>query len=353
MLLATLFADRTGRRRFLVVLSVLAVVGGSLALLPLPVPILVAASFVGMWNGMGRDRGPASVLEGAMLPSTTTDAARTSSFARYNALQDAGNALGFLLVAVVLASPLPTAVSESTEPWALRAVLGLYPLLGIVAIVLYARLSPTVEAAAGARKAPVTPQGRRTIAKLSGLFALDSVGGGFVSASLVSYFFFERFHARVETVALLFFAARVLNALSHLAAAWLARRIGLVNTMVFTHIPSSLLLATVAIAPTFPVAVVLFLLRESLAEMDVPTRQSYVMAVVRPEERTAASGATSLVRLAGWAVAPAIGGVLMEGVSLAVPLVAAAGLKIAYDVILWVSFRRLPPPEERVGSASA
>jgi len=122
---------------------------------------------------------------------------------------------------------------------------------------------------------------------------------------------------------------------------------------VFTHIPSSLLLATVAIAPTFPVAVVLFLLRESLAEMDVPTRQSYVMAVVRPEERTAASGATSLVRLAGWAVAPAIGGVLMEGVSLAVPLVAAAGLKIAYDVILWVSFRRLPPPEERVGSASA
>ncbi len=144
----------------------------------------------------------------------------------------------------------------------------------------------------------------------------------------------------------LFFAARIANALSHFAAAWLARRIGLVNTMVFTHIPSSFLLLTVPFMPTFPVAAALFLLRESLVEMDVPTRQSYVMAVVRPEERTFASGITHLVRMAGWAVAPAIAGLLMTGTSLAAPLVVGATLKILYDIALWRAFRRLRPPEE-------
>ena len=122
--------------------------------------------------------------------------------------------------------------------------------------------------------------------------------------------------------------------------------------MVFTHIPSSLFLASVAIVPSFPVAAALFLVRKSLTEMDVPTRQSYVMAVVAPEERTVASGVTNLVRLVGWAVAPAIGGALMEGVSLAVPLVVGAALKIAYDVALWLSFRRLAPPEERSPKSS-
>jgi len=145
----------------------------------------------------------------------------------------------------------------------------------------------------------------------------------------------------------LFFGARVMNAGSHLAAAWLARRIGLVNTMVFTHLPSSLLLVTVAFAPSFPVAVVLFLLREGLVEMDVPTRSSYVLAVVAPHERTLASGVTTLVRLGAWAIAPVIGGALMQGVSLTVPLVVGAAMKIAYDVLLWRAFRGVRPPEER------
>src|SRR5205814_7353889 len=138
------------------------------------------------------------------------------------------------------------------------------------------------------------------------LFALDSLGGGFLTTALLSFFFFARFGVSPATVGLLFFGARLANALSHLLAAWLARRIGLVNTMVFTHLPSSLLLVTVGFAPSFPVAAVLFLLREGLVEMDVPTRSSYVVAVVRPEERTFATGATLLVRLAAWAVAPAL-----------------------------------------------
>ena len=229
--------------------------------------------------------------------------------------------------------------------------LGIAPSSKIVEIPLgldldHFRELPAREAALSALGLP--REGRYVVTRLSALFALDSLGGGFVSATLVSYFFFERFGAPVETVVVLFFAARVLNALSHLAAARLARWIGLVNTMVFTHIPSSLFLASAAIVPSFPVAAALFLVRESLAEMDVPTRQSYVMAVVRPEERTVASGVTNLVRLAGWAAAPAIGGALMEGFSLAVPLIVGAALKTAYDVALWLSFHRLAPPEEHL-----
>jgi MFS family permease len=157
----------------------------------------------------------------------------------------------------------------------------------------------------------------------------------------------ERFQVEETTLALLFVAARLLNALSHLGAAWLAQRIGLVNTMVFTHLPSSLLLMSVAVAPNFPVAAVLYLLREGLVEMDVPTRQSYLMAVVRPSERTFASGVTHLVRLGGWAAGPAFAGLLIETLGLGSPLLVGATMKIAYDLLLWRAFRHLKPPEER------
>lgn len=347
MLLATLGADRAGRRRTLVLLSAVGALGGTAVLLPLPASLLIGIAFFAMWNGMGRDRGAASMLEQAMLPATATEHTRTTAFARYNASQDAGNALGFLLVAALLAVPIWTAEPTAANASQLRIILAVYPATSLASIALYARLSSSLEAPTGIRRSTLSREGRRVVTGLSALFALDSLGGGFVSAALVSYFFFERFAAPVETVAVLFFAARILNALSHLAAARLARWIGLVNTMVFTHIPSSLFLASAAIVPSFPVAAALFLVRESLAEMDVPTRQSYVMAVVRPEERTIASGVTNLVRLAGWAVAPAIGGALMEGFSLAVPLVVGAALKIAYDIALWLSFHRLAAPEER------
>src|SRR5262249_23997090 len=151
----------------------------------------------------------------------------------------------------------------------------------------------------------------------------------------------------VEVVGPLFFGARVANAVSHLGAAWLARRIGLVNTMVFTHIPSSLLLVTVAFAPNFPVAALLFLLREGLVEMDVPTRQSYVVGGWKPEARTGPAGLTASVRRGAWAAAPPFAGFLMQGWSLMTPLVVGATMKIVYDLLLWRSFRGLKPPEER------
>ena len=221
-----------------------------------------------------------------------------------------------------------------------------YVAIAVVSAGLYARLAPSNESTRGPRQA-VSPATRIVLAKICALFGLDSLGGGFLTATLLTYFFFERFGTSEGIIAVLFFGARVLNAVSHFGAAVLAKKIGLVNTMVFTHIPSRVLLITVAFAPSFPIAAALFLIREGLVEMDVPTRQSYVMAVVRPEERTVASGVTNLVRMIGWSVAPLVAGLLMRHGSLLLPLIVGAVLKIAYDVLLYFSFRGLPPPEER------
>jgi hypothetical protein len=293
---------------------------------------------------MGRDRGAALVLEQAILPATTDDAGRTAAIARYHLLADLGHALG------ALAGGLPELLSAATgmaELEAYRAGFGVYAALLAAGVPLYWGLSAAAETPLADRPRALAPESRRVLVRISALFAIDSVAGGFIGAALVSWFFFERFGVGGATIGLLFFGARIMNAVSHLGAAWLAKRIGLVNTMVFTHIPSSLLLATVAFAPSFPVAAILFLLREGLVEMDVPTRQSYVMAMVQPEERTLASGITHLVRLGGWAVAPGFAGWIMGALTLGSPLVVGAAMKIGYDLLLWRAFRRLKPPEER------
>jgi MFS family permease len=341
-LLATVAADRIGRRRFLILLALLSAAGGvAVALASTPLA-LAAAAFVGMLNGMGRDRGAALVLEQAALPATTTDAARTGVFARYNVLQDAGHALGSLLAGL----PALLQRAGTVELPAYRSSVAVYAALFLAAVPLYLRLSPAIEIGSSGPSWRVSAGSRRILWRIGSLFALDSFAGGFITTAMLAVFFNQRFGVQAGTLAPLFFGARVANAASHLGAAWLARRIGLVNTMVFTHIPSSLLLVTVAYAPNFPVAALLLLLREGLVEMDVPTRQSYVMAVVRPEERTFASGLTHLVRMAGWAAAPAVGGLFMENVSLLTPLVVAAVMKVAYDVLLYVAFRRTSAPEE-------
>ncbi len=346
-LLVTLAGDRLGRRKTLVFLSLLGAAGGAVVALASDPVLIGAAAFLGMLNGMGRDRGASMILDQAILPATAPPERRTAVFTWYNVVQDAGHAIGALaagLPALLRAADLPEMVS-------LRAAVGAYALLLAVTALLYLRLTPEVEAAEPARRVHMSPESRRIVTRGSALFALDSHGGGFFTSALLSYFFYVRFGIGEEAIGLLFFGARVLNAASHVGAAWLAKRIGLVNTMVFTHIPSSLLLLTVPFAPNFPTAAALFLLREGLVEMDVPTRQSYVMAVVRPEERTAASGITHLVRLAMWAVAPAFAGLLMRGTSMGAPLVIGAGMKIVYDVLLYRAFRHVRPPEEGAGPA--
>jgi len=182
---------------------------------------------------------------------------------------------------------------------------------------------------------------------MSLLFALDSFAGGFQGSALFAYFFHAQFGASEAAIGVLYVGARIMNAFSHLGAAWLAARIGLVNTMVFTHTPSSILTFTIPFTGSFEVAAVLFLIREGLSEMDVPTRQSYLMAVVRPDERTFAGGVTNLARMCARAIAPVFAGSAMQMLTLGAPIMAAAGLKILYDALLYVSFRKLKAPEER------
>jgi MFS family permease len=341
-LIATIAGDRIGRRRLLILLSLLGAAGTALAALGSGIGALGAASFLGMLNGMGRDRGAALVIEQAALPATVPDAARTRAFAWYNVLQDLGHALGGLLAGLPTVL-VPLGIAELT---AFRAVVVLCALLTLGSVPLYLALSPSIEADRRSAGPRLSPQSRRLLVKICSLFAVDSLAGGFLTTALLSFFFYERFGAGAGVIGLLFFGARLANAASHLGAAWLAKRIGLVNTMVFTHIPSSLLLMTVPFAPTFAVAAVLFLVREGLVEMDVPTRQSYVMAVVRPEERSIASGSTHLVRLGAWAVAPYFAGLFMRGLSIATPLLVGAAMKIVYDVLLYLAFRGRRPPEE-------
>lgn len=195
---------------------------------------------------------------------------------------------------------------------------------------------------------PVDPRSKRVITRLALLFGLDSIGGGFLNSALIAYWFFSQYGTSEADLALLFFAARVLNALSHVAAAWLARRIGLLNTMVWTHLPSSVFLILAPASPTAALAAALFLAREALVEMDVPTRQSYVMAVVKPTERTFASGVTNVTRNVAWAVGPSVAGIVMQHVALAGPLIIGGALKIGYDLLLYRAFRHVRPPEEEI-----
>lgn len=342
-LLVTLFADRAGRRRSLIAVSLLTFLGGCAFALTAHPFAAGAAAFLGMVNGMGRDRGASLILDQVILPATVGDAGRTRAFAWYNVLQDVGHAVGGLLAG--LPALLRGLGAEGLGSY--RLSVGFYAVLMLVCAALYLRLSPRVEPDPGhPLKARASPATRRVLWRISSLFALDSLAGGFLTTALLTFFFYERFGVGEAILGPLFFGARILNALSHLGAAWLARRFGLVNTMVFTHIPSSLLMITVAYAPNFPVAAILFLLREGLVEMDVPTRQSYVMAVVRPEERTLASGVTHLVRVGAWAVAPAFAGWFMGGLSLMTPLVLGSCMKVVYDILLYFAFRGTRPPEE-------
>jgi predicted MFS family arabinose efflux permease len=342
-------ADGWGRRRTLVVLSLLT--GSAFASLALVrgLFLLVAVALAGMVNGMGRDRGPASALDQALLPATTSDERRTWVMAVYNAAIDSGHALGALGAAIPTAIATRFALGSDTAHALTFAICGAAIAAGALP---YGWLGPGVERGSspgsGLQGSGVDPGTRRVVRRLALLFGVDSIGGGFLNSALIAYWFFERYGTSEVQLAMLFFAARTLNVVSHLAAAWIAKRIGLLNTMVLTHLPSSVFLMLAPAAPSAAVAAALFLAREALVEMDVPTRQSYVMAVVPPAARTFASGMTNVTRNAGWAVGPLVGGVIMQQ-ALAGPLLIGGALKIAYDLILYRSFRHVRPPEEAQG----
>ena len=340
----SLRGDRLGRRRMLITLALLGAVGGlGLAFAP-ELAALVPLAFIGMLNAMGTDRTASFALEQAVVPGLVSDDRRTWALSWYHVVLDDGHALG------ALAAGLPVALEHwyGLDPARSYHFIFLgYAALNLLGATAFLFLSPAIEIERPPTLSEVSRETKRIVTKLAGLFSLDAFGGGFLTDALVAYWFFRRFGTNEESLGLLFFVVHLLNAASHLGAAWLARRIGLVNTMVFTHLPSSVFLMAVPFAPSLPLAVALFLLRESLVEMDVPTRQSYIAAVVRPEERTFASGVTNLTRNGFWAVASSLAGFFMQHVAFGAPLVVGGGLKIIYDALLYRSFRSVKPPEER------
>ncbi len=341
-LLVGLAAHRFRRRRLLVAASLLmAATGVGFAVLHGFWPLVIVA-VVGTLNPSSGDVSVFLPLEQALVAQTVVDRWRTALFARYALVGSLAGAVGALL------SGLPSFVAARTGldlRQALSAMFLLYALLGLVALVLYRRLSPGVEPDTAVSGAPLR-ESRRIVATLAGLFSLDAFGGGFVVQSLLALWLFQRFTLPAATAGTIFFWAGVLSAGSFLVAVPLARRFGLVNTMVFTHLPSNLFLMLVPFMPNLPLAILLLLARSALSQMDVPTRNSYVMAVVSPAERSAAVSVTSVPRSLAAAASPVLAGYLLALSPFGWPLVIGGAVKGVYDLLLLALFAKVRPPEE-------
>ncbi len=303
-------------------------------------PLLVVA-FVGTLNPSSGDVSVFVPLEQAMLAHAGADATRTSRFALYNVIGAVAAALGALSVGFI--DPLATALKQPRSI-VVEAAFVLYGLLGVAAFLVYRRLHEDTSDAAPPRTG-LGPS-RRRVFQLAALFSLDSFGSGFFISSLLALWLFHRFGLSLAGAGAFFFWTGLLTGASQFAAVWLARRIGLINTMVFTHIPASLCIVAAAFAPSLQVALGLLIVRAALSNMDVPARTSYVMAVVTPAERAAAAGVTNVPRSLASALSPALAGLLFGAASFSWPLVIGGGLKVVYDLVLLAQFRSVKPPEE-------
>ena len=349
-----LVADTWGRRRTLALLSLLMAGTGVVFGLVTSYPVLLVAAFFGTLGTSASETAPFLPIDQAMIAQVTVPERRTALFARYNLIASGSSAGGALVVG------LPGLLTQAGLPLAsgIRLLFGVYAVLALIVAGLSLRLSSPVEAPLHApiqvtsiwqRLVPPLGRSRGIVWRLTALFSVDALAGGLVVQSLMALFFHLHFGVSLTTLSALFFGANLLSALSFLAAVPLARRFGLLNTMVFTHLPSNVLLALVAFAPTFPIAAVLLLLRQALSQMDVPTRQAYTMALVDPEERTSAASVTSLARSVGSATSPVFSGLLLQGslLVLGLPFILAGMLKSAYDCSLWMVFRHVHLEEEQ------
>jgi len=351
-LAVTTRADRAGRRRMLLLGAALMVAAGATFAATTSFALLAAAATVGVLSPSGNEVGPFLPIEQAALVQEIPPDRRTAVFAWYQLTGALATAAG-ALAGGALTEALERAGAARLD--ATRTVFAVYAAAGLGLAAVSARLSPAVEAPpAAARTSPAVlglHRSRRVVLRLSALFSLDAFAGGLVVQSFVAWWFHERFGAGPGLLGAIFFGANVLGGVSALSAAAIARRFGLVNTMVFTHLPSNVLLALVPLMPTLPLAIAVLLLRFSISQMDVPTRQSYTMAVVAPDERSAAAGVTGIARTLGAALAPVAAGPLYASAALsAVPFLASGALKVVYDLALWRGFRSLRPPEERRGA---
>lgn len=346
----TTAADRIGRRRMLIVGAGLMLFAGILFVLTRDFTLLVIAATIGVISPSGYEVGPFLPIEQASLTQTVPDKRRTHIFAWYNLAGSLATAVGALCGGVLAELFMKAGM---TEAGSYRLIVFFYAMAGLALMALFLRLSPAVEAPERENKLDFSTRfglhrSRWIVLKLSALFAMDAFAGGFVIQSMVAYWFHVRFGVEPGLLGAIFFGANILAGISALAAARLASRIGLIRTMVFTHIPSNVLLILVPLMPSLPLAIAVLLLRFSISQMDVPARQSYTLAVVSADEQSAAAGITGVARTTGAALSPIFAGLLLGNPALSsVPFFLAGGIKIIYDLLLYKSFRAARPPEEK------
>lgn len=346
-------ADRVGRKRMLLLGAGLMIFAGVLFAITRSFWLLLFAATIGVISPSGNEVGPFLAIEQAALSEEIRPEHRTRIFAWYNLVGSFATALG-ALVGGFLVQALQLRGYEVLASY--RAVVFGYAVIGAAMSVLFSRLAAAAEAPSAERVVSKTDwmqaslglrESRKNVFKLAGLFSIDAFAGGFVVQAFVAYWFHSRFGVEPATLGGIFFGANVLAGISALSATWLASKIGLLATMVVTHLPSNVLLLLVPLMPNLPLAITMLLLRFSISQMDVPTRQTYTMALVTPAERSAAAGLTGIARTVGAALSPLIAGPLFATASLAaLPFFICGGLKIGYDLLIWQTFRNVQLPKE-------
>ena len=344
----TTSADRFGRKRTLMLGALLMAGAGIIFVATQEYIVLICAAILGVISPADKDIGPFLSVEQASLSHLIENEQRTRVFAWYNLAGSFASALG-ALAGGWLAQGLQDSGWTALESY--RMILMGYALGGLLLLLLFLNLTPTVEVEPAQQEETKRVLGlhrsRKVVFKLSSLFAMDAFAGGLLVQSFLAYWFHARFGVNSSVLGSIFFATNILAGISALLAVRIARRIGLINTMVFTHIPSSIFLMLIPFMPNLPFAVGLLLLRFSISQMDVPTRQSYTMAVVAPDERSAAAGVTAIARSVGSAISPAMTGLFFSIPALFnLPFFLCGGLKIIYDLLLFREFRAVKPPEE-------
>jgi MFS family permease len=350
----TASADRIGRRRMLIAGSALMVFAGLVFATAHAFLLLLLAATVGVISPSGNEVGPFLAIEQAAVAQEIPSQQRTRVLAWYNLVGSFATAVGSLAAGALAQALLDGGWAPLSS---YRVVVVGYAAMGAALALLFARLSSAVEVpAADRRPAPATllapgfglHRSRGSVFKLASLFSLDAFAGGFVIQAFVAWWFHRRFGVDPAVLGAIFFGANVLAGISALSAARIAARIGLLETMVFTHLPSNVLLFLVPLMPSLPLAIAVLLARFSISQMDVPTRQAYTLALVQPDERSAAAGVTGIARTVGAALSPLVAGPLYASAALAsVPFLLAGGLKVVYDLLVYAVFRRVELEKRR------
>ncbi|MGI9009625.1 MAG: MFS transporter [Nitrososphaeraceae archaeon] len=347
-LFASFYADRLGRRNVLLLYAIMMSISGAIFFITENPLALIIGALIGTLNITGSETSAFLSIEQSILPQTIKDnRKRNTLFGFYNMAGTFAMGAGILIV------NLPVLIQnefEFDQIYAIKLLFLFYSLLGILIIGIYLKLSSSIEIKKEKIFKPLSktlnPKSKKIVAKLSGLFAIDSFAGGFAIQSIVSFWFFTKFDIDLSTISYIFSIGSVLTAFSYLIAAKIADKIGLINTMVFTHIPSNILLILLAVAPNLEIAILFYMVRMALSQMDVPTRQSYIVAVVEEDERTASAGITNLSRNIAQAISPSITGYIIGFLSLSAPFIIGGLLKILYDITLYINFRKIKPAEE-------